>query len=107
VAAVETLVAGRILMTPHATQDYPGLMVVRPGPLWSLGLLVVEDGQSFLAKGGERVYPYETRERVRADGFELRAGDRVTLVRSGLPAFLVEWRIERAGGAPSSDSVPA
>jgi len=107
VSAVESFVAGRILMTPHATEDYPGLQVVRPGPLWSLGLLVVEDGQSFVARGGERVYPYQTRDRVRADGFELHAGDRVTLVRSGRPAFLVEWRVERAREASTGDGVPA
>jgi hypothetical protein len=96
VAQTETVIAGRNLMTPHPSDCYPGLRVVRPGPGWAMGIIVPEDGQTIVATGGEKVYAYETVNAVRADAFELRAGDRATLVRSDLPAFLVEWRIERA-----------
>jgi hypothetical protein len=92
---VELLLAGRSLLTPHAGEAYPGLLVWR-GPGWELGVIVPDDGQTLLAHGGETGYGYETIDGGRATGFELRAGDRATLVRTGLPHALVEWRIERA-----------
>jgi hypothetical protein len=70
--------------------------VVKPGLDWQVWVIVPEDGQTVRAVGGERTYGYETVDGGRAEGFELRAGDRATLVRSGLPFALVEWRIERA-----------
>lgn len=90
---------GRNLVTTHGPESYPGLLVVKPGPDWQVWVIVPEDGQTVRAVGGERTYGYETVDGGRAEGFELRAGDRATLVRSGLPFSLVEWRIERARAA--------
>ena len=92
----ETYRAGRNLVTTHGPESYPGLLVVKPGPEWEVHVIVPEDGATVLARGGERVYGYETIDGGRADGFELRPGDRARLVRSGLPLFLVEWSVERA-----------
>lgn len=97
----ETFVAGRILLTPHPAESYPGVRVIRPGPQWVLGLIVAEHGQSFVASGGERVYAYETAGSVRAQGFELYPGDRATRLCSDPPGFLAEWRIERGHAACS------
>jgi hypothetical protein len=92
----ETFIAGRNLMTTHGAECYPGLRVVRPGPLWSIGLIVPEDGQTVVARGGERIHGYETMGGACAQAFQLEGGDRATLVRSDLEASLVEWRVERA-----------
>jgi hypothetical protein len=89
-----TLQSGRNLLTPHAPDRYPGLLVVKPGPEWDTFVIVPEDGQTVRALGGEKVYGYETVDGGRAEGFELAPGERATLVRSGLPFALVEWRIE-------------
>jgi hypothetical protein len=70
--------------------------VVKPGEEWEVFVIVPEDGAGFVARGGEKVYGYETIDGGRADAFELRAGDRATMARSGLPFSLVEWRVERA-----------
>ena len=90
-----TLQSGRNLLTPHAPEHYPGLVVVKPGLEWDTFVIVPEDGQTILALGGEKVYEYETVDGGRAEGFELARGERATLVRSGLPFSLVEWRIAR------------
>jgi hypothetical protein len=82
-------------MTPHGVHDYPGLLVVRPGPGWDLAVIVPKDGDTIMARGGERNYSYDTVDGAHAQGFRLRSGDRATLMRSGLPHSLVEWRIER------------
>jgi hypothetical protein len=87
--------SGRNLLTPHGPEHYPGLLVVKPGPEWDTFVIVPEDGETVLAWGGEKVYGYETVDGGRAEGFELRPGERATLVRSGLPFSLVEWEIER------------
>jgi hypothetical protein len=87
--------SGRNLLTTHGPEEYPGLLVVKPGPGWDVCVIVPEDGATIVARGGERVYGYETPDGGRAAGFELRAGDRATLARSGLPFSLVEWSIER------------
>lgn len=94
----ETFVGGRNLLTPHAPGAYKdaGLLVVRPGSLWSVAVIVPNDGQSVLAQGGEKVYDYETVDGGQAQGFELSPGDRATLLRSGLPYSFVEWKVERA-----------
>lgn len=89
------LQSGRNLLTPHSPENYPGLLVVRPGPDWDTFVIVPEDGQTVRARGGEKVYGYETVDGGRAEGFELAAGEQATLVRSGLPFSLVEWQIER------------
>lgn len=87
----------RNVLTPHhEPENYPGLKVVRLTPRWSMSVLVPEDGDTIHALGGERTLSYETIDGGYADGFELRPGDRATLVRSGLPFAMVEWRIERA-----------
>lgn len=90
-----TLQAGRNLLTPHGPEGYPGLLVVKPGPEWDTFVIVPEEGQTIQALGGEKVYAYETVDGGRAEGFELAPGQRATLVRSGLPHALVEWRIEQ------------
>ena len=92
----ESYRAGRNLLTPHGPDSYPGLLLVKPGPSWAVHVIVPEDGMTVVARGGERIYGYETIDGGRADAFDLRPGDRATLVRSGLPFSLVEWRIDRA-----------
>ena len=92
---VEVLRGGRILVTPHHAADYPGLLVVRPGPEWQVWVIVPEVGQTIVGCGGERLYAYRTIDGACADGFTLEAGDRATLVRAGLEHSFVEWRLER------------
>jgi hypothetical protein len=94
--AAQRFVGGRNLLTAHDPEAYEGLLVVRPGPLWSVAVIVPEEGQTIRARGGERVYDYETVDGGQAQGFELGPGDRATLVRAGLPHAFVEWRVERA-----------
>lgn len=91
---VEIYTAGLNPLTPHAPEDYPGLLVVRPGPEWYC-VIVPDDGQTIVARGGEKLYAYTTPSGGVARGFELRRGDRATRVRSGLPFHLAEWRVER------------
>jgi hypothetical protein len=90
-----TLRSGRNLLTPHGPEAYPGLLVVKPGPAWETFVIVPEDGQTIRALGGEKSYGYQTVDGGRAEGFELDRDERATLVRSGLPFSLVEWRIDR------------
>jgi hypothetical protein len=92
----ETYRAGRNLLTPHSAEAYPGLRVIKPGPQWSAFLIVPRDGQTIVGLGGERVLAYETPSGVRAAGFELHRGDRARMVAWDLPAYLVDWEIERA-----------
>ena len=96
----EILQGGRNVLTPHASDAYPELRVIRPGR-WDLSLILPEPGQTIRALGGERVFAYETVDGGRAQGFELRAGDRATLVRKDLPYCLAEWRIERVAPEPT------
>jgi hypothetical protein len=84
----------RNLLTHHPAESYPGLLVWR-GAGWPVGVIAPDDGQTIVARGGEKAYGYETVDGGRADEFELLPGDRATLARSGLPFALVEWRIER------------
>lgn len=93
---VETRTSARNLVTAHAPECYPGHLVVKPGPLWDAFVVVPEDGATIVALGGESAYDYETVDGGHAEGFSLLPGDRATLVRSGLPFSLVEWRIERS-----------
>ena len=92
----ETFRSGRNLVTPHAPEGYPGLLVVKPGPAWDVFVIVPEDGATVVGRGGEKIYAYETVDGGNSQGFKLRPVDRATLVRSGLPFSLVEWRVERA-----------
>ena len=96
---MEVLRSGRNLLTTHGPDaySYPGLLVVKPGPGWDVFVIVPEDGATVVARGGERVYAYDTPDGGHAAGFELGPGDRATLSQAGLPFALVEWRIERAG----------
>jgi hypothetical protein len=98
----ETFRSGRNLLTPHGPEAYPGLLVVKPGPAWDVFVIVPADGAAIFARGGEKVYAYETVDGGRADGFELRAGDRAKLQRSGLPHELVLWSIDRSSGDETS-----
>jgi hypothetical protein len=92
----EIVHAGCNLLTTHGAEDYPGLLVVRPGAAWETAIIVPKEGDTVVARGGEKVYAYDTVDGGHADGFELRPGDRATLVRLNLPFSLAEWRIERA-----------
>jgi hypothetical protein len=94
--SVERVVGGRNLLTPHDPESYPGLLVVRPGPRWEVCVIVPNDGETIVGRGGEETYAYATVGGGRAGGFSLRPGDRATLLRSGLSHSMVEWRIERA-----------
>jgi hypothetical protein len=96
VGMVETVRGARNLVTPHPPDAYADRLVVKPGPGWKLFIIVPEDGQTLLARGGEEAYGYVTVDGGRAQGFTLRPGDRATIVRSSLPHAFVEWRIERA-----------
>jgi hypothetical protein len=93
---VERFRSGWNLMTVHPPESYPGLEVVRPGTAWLEWVILGHVGQTLVARGGEEIYGYVTSSGVRAEGFSLRAGDRATIVRAGLPAELVEWCVERA-----------
>jgi hypothetical protein len=97
--SMETLRGGRNLVTPHAAEGYAGLLVVRPGPEWQVGVIVPEVGQTIVGRGGERLYSYRTIDGASADGFTLEAGDRATLVCAGLDHSFAEWRLERAPAA--------
>jgi len=90
-----TLQSARNLLTPNGPGNYPGLLVVKPGPEWDTFVIVPEDGQTIRALGGEKACGYETVDGGRAEAFELAPGERATLLRSGLPFSLVEWQIER------------
>jgi len=92
---IEVFRSGRNLLTPHGPEGYPGLQVVKPDRDWDVSVIVPEDGATFVARGGEHVYSYRTVDGGQAQAFELRSGDRATLVRSGLPFSLVEWKVER------------
>jgi hypothetical protein len=94
----ETYRTCRNVVSPHGPEAYPGVLAVRPGPGWTVSALCLQPGESFVARGGERVYGYETIDGVRADAFRLATGDRATLVAAGLPHGLAEWRVDRAGG---------
>ena len=94
----EVIYSGRNVLTGHSAEAYPGLQVIRPGR-WDLGLIVPSPGQTIVALGGEKVFAYETVDGGRAAGFELRPGDRATLVRRDLEYCLAEWRIERSASA--------
>jgi hypothetical protein len=88
--------SSRNVLTAHAPDAYPGLLVVRPGPEWAVQVIVPKDGQTIVGKGDEQVYGYDTVDGGHADAWQLGPGDRATLVRSGLPFSLVEWEIQRA-----------
>jgi hypothetical protein len=93
---VELYRSGRNLQTPHPADAYPGLRVVKPGPEWTTSIIVPADGQTVIARGGERVLAYVTPSGVRAAGFVLGAGDRARMVAWDLAASLVEWEVTRA-----------
>ena len=83
-------------MTPHASDQYAGLLVIIVAPGWPYNVIVPNDGETIVALGGERILAYTTPSGTVAEGFELRPGDRATRVKSGLPAHLAEWKVERA-----------
>ena len=83
-------------LTPHACENYAGLLVVDVAPGWPYNVIVPNDGDTIVALGGERIFAYTTPSGAVAERFELRPGDRATRVRSGLPSHLAEWKVERA-----------
>jgi hypothetical protein len=89
------LTGGRNVLTPHDAERYPGLRVIRPGE-WDMALIIPDEGQTIVALGGETLYPYETVDGGRAEGFNLAPGDLARMVRKGLPYEMAEWRLERA-----------
>lgn len=93
---VERYRSGRNFLTPHPADAYPGLRVLKPGPEWRSWLIVPADGETVIGRGGERLLAYATPSGVRAEGFELRAGDRAHMMAWDLPASLVEWEVARA-----------
>lgn len=95
--AVERLVGAIYLSTPHPSGRYPGLTVAQVGPQWPYAVICMERGQTVVALGGERAAGYQTPAGGVAHEFVLERGDRATLVRTGLPHMLGEWRVERAG----------
>lgn len=94
--SLETRTSARNVLTLHPPESYPGLLVVKGAPQWQVWVIVPEDGQTILASGGEKVYAYDTVDGGHAEGWELRRGDRATLVRSGQPHGFAVWRIERS-----------
>jgi hypothetical protein len=86
------------LTTQHGPEHYPGIQVVLPFE-WSYAVIVLRDGQSFTARGGERLLPYRTADGAVAEGFTLSPGDRVTRVRSDLPHAFAEWQVLRCSAA--------
>jgi len=94
--SIETYRSGWHLLTVHPPEGYAGLDVVKGGSQWLEWVILGRVGQTVVARGGEEMYAYTTSGGIAADGFVLRAGDRATIVRAGLPASLVEWRVERA-----------
>lgn len=96
-AAPEIYRGAQNLMTQHGPEHYPGIQVVLPFE-WSYLVIILQDGQHFTARGGERLIGYQTADGEVAQGFTLLAGDRVTRVRSNLPHAFAEWHVVRAGG---------
>lgn len=94
--AAVVLRGGLNVVTPHAPEAYPGLLVVRPGLSWRVAVIVPQDGDTIVARGGETLYGYRTPDGGVADGFRLEPGDRATRLRSDLPWSMAEWRLERA-----------
>lgn len=90
-----TLTGGRNVLTPHGVECYPGLRVIQPGE-WDMALIIPDEGQTLEALGGETLYPYETIDGGRAEGFLLAPGDRARMVRKGLPYEMAEWHLEHA-----------
>lgn len=101
---VESYRSGWNLLTVHPPESYPGLDVVKGGSAWLEWVILGREGQTIVARGGEEMYAYTTSAGVSAEGFALRAGDRATIVQAGLPASLVEWRVERAAKSRASRS---
>ena len=92
---VQVFVSSRSLHTTHDGASYAGIRAVRPGPGWNATILVLSPGQTVVALGGEHCFAYETPDGARAEGFELKQGDRATLLRWHHPGWLAEWRVER------------
>ena len=93
---MERYVGSRNPFTPHACDQYPGLLVVDVAPGWPYNVIVPENGQTIVGLGGERILAYTTPSGSSAEGFTLRPGDRATRLRSDLPSHLCEWQVERA-----------
>jgi hypothetical protein len=97
--SVEIYRGAHNLTTAHSQEHYPGLLVVVPFE-WSYGVIVPQDGQTFTARGGERLIPFRTIRGDVAEGFTLAPGDRATRVRSDLPHAFAEWHVIRSASQP-------
>lgn len=86
------------LKTTHGAEHYPGFRVVVPCQ-WSYGVIVPRDGQTLIARGGERLIPFRTAAGAEAQGFTLAPGDRATRVRTDLPHSFAEWHVSRCAAA--------
>ena len=93
---MENILGALNLATAHPPERYPGILVVKVGPEWPYFVICPQPGQTIVARGGETAPGYTTPGGGVAQPLSLRAGDRATLVRAGLPHQLCEWRIERA-----------
>lgn len=97
-APVEIYRGAHHLTTHHPKEDYPGLLVVIPFE-WSFAVIVPQDGQTIVARGGERLIPFPTISGQEAQGFTLSPGDRATRIRTDLPNSFAEWHVVRSAPA--------
>lgn len=96
---MEIYLGAHNLKTTHGPEQYPGFLVVIPCQ-WSYGVIVPQDGQTLIARGGERLIPFRTAGGAEAQGFTLAPGDRATRVRTGLAHAFAEWHVIR-GSSPA------
>lgn len=91
------------LTTQHGQEHYPGLLVVVPFA-WSFGVIVPQDGQTIIGRGGERLIPFRRIKGEPAQGFTLAPGDRATRVRMDLPDSFAEWHVVRCARTGPHDA---
>lgn len=95
-ARVFTFRGGWHPLTPHAQAAYDDVTVWRGNALYDEGCLCPENGVPFIARGGEYAPGFELTNGAVAQAFSFEPGDRVVRVRTDLPFFLAEWRVERS-----------
>lgn len=82
-------------LTPHPEGSYGDVLVWRGNELYEEGCLVPENGQPFVALGGEHAPGFSLSNGAAFEPFVFEKGDRVVRVRTDLPFFMAEWRVER------------